>query len=406
MDHLYQLLCIPKAPSLQISDLKTGNFNQFLDVSMKSSASIEKSRELKNDATKEFAKLVSAKSHSPSNTMRTLNDIFKSASGACHLDRERALIDWLQVCVSTAVEFALDPEKANSVDNEKPLPTSPKKQTSAPKKSSKKQQPQEDEYEDETDVSWEEDDGDRYEMIGSSDDDYVPSMDDGVVPSKPRPSRKSGSDATPTKKAPRKKKNQDQVVPPSPPKNTKEATIPIIKEGAGPKALQKYFADLEKIDPGFKSTSDAVLPGGYFARAFFFPSKDSFNAFLSVLYSATKTIDICVFAFTDDDVANALIAAKKRGVAIKIITDNQQAAGKGADAKRLQESYGIPFKTDNTTGYMHNKFAIVDSATLINGSFNWSKGARFKNRENVLITNIPICIKEFQGQFDSLWAEF
>lgn len=277
MDHLYQLLCIPKAPSLQISDLKTGNFNQFLDVSMKSSASIEKSRELKNDATKEFAKLVSAKSHSPSNTMRTLNDIFKSASGACHLDRERALIDWLQVCVSTAVEFALDPEKANSVDNEKPLPTSPKKQTSAPKKSSKKQQPQEDEYEDETDVSWEEDDGDRYEMIGSSDDDYVPSMDDGVVPSKPRPSRKSGSDATPTKKAPRKKKNQDQVVPPSPPKNTKEATIPIIKEGAGPKALQKYFADLEKIDPGFKSTSDAVLPGGYFARAFFFPSKDSFN---------------------------------------------------------------------------------------------------------------------------------
>lgn len=88
--------------------------------------------------------------------------------------------------------------------------------------------------------------------------------------------------------------------------------------------------------------------------------------------------------------------------------------------------YLLPF---NRTGYMHNKFAIVDSATLINGSFNWSKGyvffsftskillyktnyklyqnsARFKNRENVLITNIPICIKEFQGQFDSLWAEF
>jgi phosphatidylserine/phosphatidylglycerophosphate/cardiolipin synthase-like enzyme len=67
-----------------------------------------------------------------------------------------------------------------------------------------------------------------------------------------------------------------------------------------------------------------------------------------VLNSATKTIDICVFAFTDDDIADALIAAKKRGVAIKIITDNQQAAGKGADAKRLQEAHGIPFKTDNT----------------------------------------------------------
>ncbi|KAL0145711.1 hypothetical protein V8B55DRAFT_1559481 [Mucor lusitanicus] len=161
-----------------------------------------------------------------------------------------------------------------------------------------------------------------------------------------RPSRKSsGNGTTPAKKAPRKKKNQDQVVHPYPPKNNKEATIPIIKEGAGPKALQKYFADLEHIDPGFKSTSDAALPDGYFARSFFFPSKDSL---LSVLYSATKTIDICVFAFTDDDVADALIAAKKRGVAIKIIMDKQQAAGKGANAKRLQESYGIPFKTDNT----------------------------------------------------------
>lgn len=72
------------------------------------------------------------------------------------------------------------------------------------------------------------------------------------------------------------------------------------------------------------------------------------QAFISVLNSATKTLDICVFAFTDDDIANALIAAKKRKVAIRIITDNQQAAGKGADAKRLSESYGIPFKTDHT----------------------------------------------------------
>lgn len=277
MDQLYQLLCIPKAPSLQISDLKTGNFTQFLDVSMKSSASIKDDRGLKNDATKEFSKLVSSKSNSPSNTMRMVNDIFKSASGACHLDRERALIDWLQVCVSTAIEFGLDPEKANNVYDEKPLPSqkkedsSPKKPASSPKKKKKQQ---EDDYEPETDVSWDEEE--RYDLIGSSDDDYVPSMDDGVVPSKPRPSRKSGSDTTPTK-APRKKKNQDQTVPASTKKNSKEATIPLIKEGAGAKALQKYFADLENIDPGFKSSSAPVLSGGYFARAFFFPSKDSFN---------------------------------------------------------------------------------------------------------------------------------
>ena len=51
---------------------------------------------------------------------------------------------------------------------------------------------------------------------------------------------------------------------------------------------------------------------------------------------------------TDDDVADALIDAKKRKVKIRIITDNQQAAGKGADAARLEADHGIPYKTDNT----------------------------------------------------------
>ncbi|OBZ83439.1 Mitochondrial cardiolipin hydrolase [Choanephora cucurbitarum] len=352
MNHLYQLLCVPKAPSVSIDDLKSGNLDQFLSTSMRSSAGIEKDSQLKQGATQELTKLLRSRSNSPRNTLKMVNTMFENASQACHHSRERALIDWLQTCVSTAIQLSLDPESL-----EKPG------RVPEPKKSPKKNKSPAVEG-DETDVSWEEDDGERYEYLGDSDEDYMPS-DDGVVPSK---KKKSG-----TKTSPRKKKNQDQVVPPSPPKSSKDAVIPVLHEGAGAKALQKYFADLESKQVVPKSTSNA-LADGYFVRAFFFPSKDSFNAFMSALNSAKKTLDICVFAFTDDDVADALIAAKKRGVSIRIITDNQQAAGKGADAKRLQEQHGIPFKTDHTTGYMHNKFAIIDGATLINGSFNWSKG--------------------------------
>ncbi|KAI9475856.1 MAG: hypothetical protein EXX96DRAFT_601716 [Benjaminiella poitrasii] len=432
MDYLYQLFCIPKPPSLGINDLKTGNFNQFLDTSMRSAESIHADTELKANATKEISRLLSSKSHSSSNTIRTMNTIFESASKACHLERERALIEWLQVCVSTAVKFGLsNSDQEMFVYSEKPLPAvNPNTTTTATANRSdktktnnnnKKQYKKKTEYihdnESETEVSWEEDDGDRYEFIGSSDDDYVPTdHDDLIVPSGKRPNTRksnSASSASDTKTTSppkrvqrRKKKNQDQLVPASPPKASKEATLPVLQEGAGSRAVQKYFVNLDTKELGISSSALSVLSNGYFARAFFFPSKDSFNAFMSVLNSATKTIDICVFAFTDDDVANALIAAKKRGVSIKIITDNQQAAGKGADAKRLQEAHNIPFKTDRSSGYMHNKFAIIDSTTLINGSFNWSKGARFKNRENVLITNIPICIKEFQKQFNALWEEF
>lgn len=404
MDHLYQLFCIPKPPALSVKDFDNANYNQFLEKSMRSADSLNRDPELKSTTSNLLSKLLSSKSHSASNTLRTINQMFEEASKSCHFDRERALIEWLQVCVSTAVEFGLDPAAAeakieNGTSNNEKTSNGRGANQSKPSKKKKPAVVDDDEEWDDEEYG--------YDRIGESDDDYCPTDedDDGVVPIT-KPSRKSSPPKTTPPKSPRKKKtsgSDDDQVAPGGKKKKDEVTLPLIKEGAGAKALQKYIEDIQSVNA--VSSSD-ILPNGYFARAFFFPSKDSFQAFLSVLRSAQKTIDICVFAFTDDDVADALIAAKKRNVKINIITDNQQAAGKGADAKRLQESYGIPFKTDNTVGYMHNKFAIVDSKTLINGSFNWSKGARFKNRENVLITNIPQCIKEYQAQFDALWAEF
>lgn len=248
MEHLYQLLCVPKSPSISINDLKSGNLDQFLSTSMRSATSLKKDHHLKQEATQELTKLLGSRSNSPKNTLRMVNTMFETASKACHHSKERALIDWLQTCVSTAMQLSIDP---NSVLSEKPRKASAKNQAA-----------------DETDVSWEEDDGERY--IGDSDEDYMPSDDDAVVPSK-----KKKSDT----KTSRKKKNQDQVVPPSPPKSSKDAVIPVLKEGAGAKALQKYFADLESNQIVPKSTSNA-LADGYFVRAFFFPSKDSFNVSL------------------------------------------------------------------------------------------------------------------------------
>ena len=87
---------------------------------------------------------------------------------------------------------------------------------------------------------------------------------------------------------------------------------------------------------------------------------------------AKNSIDLSVFSFTNDDLANEIIAAHKRGVKVRIITDDQAMEGKGADAKRCADE-GIPVRCDSEEMYhMHNKFMIVDQTFLVTGSFNWT----------------------------------
>lgn len=45
---------------------------------------------------------------------------------------------------------------------------------------------------------------------------------------------------------------------------------------------------------------------------------------LQFLGSARSTIDVCVFTITCDEIAEALLAAQKRGVRVRIISDNDQ----------------------------------------------------------------------------------
>lgn len=240
---------------------------------MKSASSLNRDPELKDATANQLSKLLASKSNSANNTLRTINQMFDEASKQCHFDRERDLIQWLQVCVTTAAQFGLDPSAAQAQISEKPV--------SENKRGAKQSKPVKQPVVDDEDEEWDDEEY-GYDRIGASDDDYCPTDDDdAVVPAKQRPSRKSspktnGTASSPPK-SPRKKKtseddDDDQVVPGK--KKASEATFPLIKEGAGAKALEKYIIDL----PSVKSLSSTdILPNGYFARAFFFPSKDSFQ---------------------------------------------------------------------------------------------------------------------------------
>jgi phosphatidylserine/phosphatidylglycerophosphate/cardiolipin synthase-like enzyme len=156
--------------------------------------------------------------------------------------------------------------------------------------------------------------------------------------------------------------------------------------------VSKLLAQLESAEP--EATS----------RAYFSPGETCLSAILGELGRAQQTADICVFTITDDRIVEALLVARQRGVALRIITDNDKQYDEGSDIGRLRAA-GVSIKVDGDERHMHHKFAVLDSRTLLNGSYNWTRGATL-NEENLIVTNERRLVTSFARKFDNLWARF
>jgi phosphatidylserine/phosphatidylglycerophosphate/cardiolipin synthase-like enzyme len=138
-------------------------------------------------------------------------------------------------------------------------------------------------------------------------------------------------------------------------------------------------------------------------EAWFSPKADCPGRIRSFLAQAKSTVDICVFTITDDRLTSAVLEAHARGVEIRIITDNDKAADLGSDAERFLQA-GVQLRVDRTPYHMHHKFAIADRNLLLNGSYNWTRGAAESNEENFVqiadaLTKQGISIWDFHSAF-------
>jgi phosphatidylserine/phosphatidylglycerophosphate/cardiolipin synthase-like enzyme len=138
--------------------------------------------------------------------------------------------------------------------------------------------------------------------------------------------------------------------------------------------------------------------------AVFSPGDACLGRIIHRLTACRRTADICVFTITDDRIANAIHAAHQRGVKVRVITDNDKAEDLGSDTAKL-EAWGIPLLVDRTPFHMHHKFALFDRARLLNGSYNWTRGAAEQNEENLVDTADPTLVAAFQNEFDQLWKK-
>jgi len=121
-----------------------------------------------------------------------------------------------------------------------------------------------------------------------------------------------------------------------------------------------------------------------------FPPWDDAEALVvAAVAGARRQIFVQAFSFTSAAVTRALIAAKRRGVDVRVTADREQTFS--GERTRIPElaAAGIPIWLEVRYAAAHSKVMIVDPGTsepvLITGSYNWTWSAQHRNAENLVI---------------------
>lgn len=176
------------------------------------------------------------------------------------------------------------------------------------------------------------------------------------------------------------------------------------RQVARPKAVHT----LEWLEEVIKALAHARVAGDDeppLAEALFSPGDRCRRRIISLIDRCRASADICVFTITDDRISAAILEAHRRGVRVRIISDDEKSTDRGSDVLDLERA-GITLRLDDSEAHMHHKFAIFDHHFLVTGSYNWTRSAATSNEENIVVSNDPRFITSFGRTFDGLWQEY
>lgn len=140
----------------------------------------------------------------------------------------------------------------------------------------------------------------------------------------------------------------------------------------------------------------------YFPRA----GQKAQPVLIGIIGAAKQTLDVAIYSFTDQDIASALVKAKNRGVAVRVITDKTQSESSSQKtALRILTRAGIPVKVDTHSGIMHLKMTVADGKTATTGSFNYTKAAENSNDEVFVVIRSDKVAKDFGDEFGRMWND-
>lgn len=141
-------------------------------------------------------------------------------------------------------------------------------------------------------------------------------------------------------------------------------------------------------------------PKGSVRVVYSLDQKQNDKEIIALIDAAKTHIYFAIYEFTLKDIADALVAAKKRGVEVRGLVDSGEAAS-SYDKPIIAEltNVGISVVTEKHAtgnGIMHIKTLVTDSA-YATGSYNWTSSATNVNDEVLEIGTDPALRQAYEN---------
>ena len=123
----------------------------------------------------------------------------------------------------------------------------------------------------------------------------------------------------------------------------------------------------------------------------------------ALIDGAQTSIDLQMYLFTVSDLATKIIAAKNRGVAVRVLLDPNEAGNASTHTKFVNAGVAVK-DTLPQYPYAHAKYMIIDGNTVAIMSANFNAGAMSSERNYGVIDTDPLDIADAQVIFNYDYA--
>jgi phosphatidylserine/phosphatidylglycerophosphate/cardiolipin synthase-like enzyme len=160
----------------------------------------------------------------------------------------------------------------------------------------------------------------------------------------------------------------------------------------------------DKVEGEFSSVAEDDLKVEYL---FTKTEKKPDRKLMELIDKAKHQLDIAMYTFTDQGILQRIIQATNRGVKVRLITDSHQLKSARGQDKVIEQlkNVNIPIKVNSHGGFMHLKITIIDESYVTVGSYNFTKAAKDKHDEVLVVIGNKKIAKEWTQHFNQLWND-